>query len=89
MDAGAEDASEEDGELIVYTEPKQLAKVRDNIIAGLTLNEAELTYIPKNTIVIKDPETARKVVALLDAIEDLDDVVNTHTNFDIAEGIEV
>ena len=51
--------------------------------------EAELTYVPKNTVEITDQATARKVVNLLDAIEELDDVVATHTNFDIAEGIEV
>lgn len=90
LDAGAEDATEEAGEIIVYTDPKLLAKVRDNIMAdGLAVEEAELTYISKNTIVIEDTETARKVVNLLDAIEELEDVVATHTNFDIAEGIEV
>jgi YebC/PmpR family DNA-binding regulatory protein len=90
LDAGVEDAVEEDGGITVYTDPKQLAKVRDTIkAAGLEIIEAELTYVPKNTVEITDQATARKVVNLLDAIEELDDVVATHTNFDIAEGIEV
>jgi YebC/PmpR family DNA-binding regulatory protein len=90
LDAGAEDAAEEGDELVVYTDPKELAKVRDAINAsGLAVTEAELTYVPKNTIEISDQEIARKVVNLMDALDELDDVVATHTNFDIAEGVEV
>ncbi|HUD03284.1 MAG TPA: YebC/PmpR family DNA-binding transcriptional regulator [Patescibacteria group bacterium] len=90
LDAGAEDATEEDGGITVYTDPKQLAKVRGEIASqGLTIEEAELTYVPKNTIEIADQDTAKKIVNLLDALEELDDVVATHTNFDIAEGVEV
>lgn len=90
LEAGAEDASEEDGELVVYTDPKQLAAVRDNINnQGLPVTEAELTYLPKNTVTINDSETARKVMNLLDELDDLSDVVATHSNFDIAEGTEV
>jgi YebC/PmpR family DNA-binding regulatory protein len=90
LDAGAEDAIESDGELQVYTEPKELAKVRDAIkAAGLDVTEAELTYVPNNTIEITDSTVARKVMNLMDALDELADVVETHTNFDIAEGVEV
>lgn len=90
LDAGAEDAIESDGELQVYTDAKELAKVRDAIMAaGLEISEAELTYVPNNTIEITDSETAKKIMNLIDALEELDDVVATHTNFDIAEGVEV
>jgi YebC/PmpR family DNA-binding regulatory protein len=90
LDAGAEDAEESDGELQVYTDPKELAKVRNAINdAGLKVIEAELTYVPNNTIEITDKEVARKVMNLMDALDELDDVVATHTNFDIAEGTEV
>jgi YebC/PmpR family DNA-binding regulatory protein len=90
LDAGAEDAVEENGEIIVYTGPKELAKVRDAINnSGLAVSEAELTYLPKNTIEITDQAVAQKVVNLMDALDDIQDVVATHTNFDIAEGIEV
>ena len=51
--------------------------------------EAELTYVPNDTVEISDPETARKVIRLMDALEDLDDVTNTYTNFDIADNVEV
>ena len=45
--------------------------------------------MPNNTVEISDPETARKVINLMNALDDLDDVSATHTNFDIAEGINV
>lgn len=88
LDAGAEDASEEDGELIVYTDQKELAKVRQAIVdAGLEVQDAELQYVAKNTIEVDDVETAQKVLKVLDALDDLDDVVNVHTNVDITADI--
>lgn len=84
LDAGAEDAVEEDGELVVYTDQKDLAKVRTSIInADLTVVGAELQYVPNMMLEISDPETAQKVIKLLDALDDLDDVVNVHSNADI------
>jgi YebC/PmpR family DNA-binding regulatory protein len=89
LDAGAEDAIEEDGELIVYTDQKELAKVRTAIIeAGLEVKEAELQYVPNAQVEIDDAEVARKVLKVLDALDDLDDVVNVHTNADITTDVE-
>lgn len=86
LDAGADDASEEDGEIIVYTDPKKLAEVRDNLkAADLEVTEAELSYIPKNTVEISDAATAGKITRLMDALDALDDVSETHVNFDIPE----
>lgn len=87
LDCGAEDAEESDGEIIAYTDPKELAKVRDALQAqGLKVVEAELAYEPNNTIVINNAETAGKIERLMDSLEDLQDVTNTYTNFDISEG---
>ena len=84
LDAGAEDAIEEDEELVVYTEAKSLAKVRTAIVdAGLNVTGAELQYVPNASVAISDGEVAAKVLKLLDAIDDLDDVTNVHTNADI------
>lgn len=89
LDAGAEDAAEEDDGLTVYTEMKDLAKVRAAIIeAGLTVEDAELQYVPNNHVPINDADTARKIMKILDAIDDVDDVVNVHTNADIIADIE-
>lgn len=84
LDAGAEDAFEEDGELIVYTDQKDLAKVRTAIIgSGLEVKDAELQYVAANQIPVDDQEIADKVIRLFDALDELDDVVNVHTNADI------
>ncbi len=81
LDAGAEDATEEEGDTIVYTDPKQRAAVRDAINAmGLKIKEAELTYEPNTTVEITDEATEGKVMRVMEALEDLDDVVATHTN---------
>lgn len=81
LDAGAEDASEEDGEMHIVTDPKELGKVRDNLkSAGVEILDAELTYQPLNTVEISDESTEAKLMRLMEALEDLDDVVNTHTN---------
>jgi YebC/PmpR family DNA-binding regulatory protein len=86
LDAGADDVQEEDEESVVYTDPKELAKVRDSLqAAGLEITSAELTYVPNNTVAISDAATAGKVMRLMDALDDLDDVTNTHVNFDIPE----
>src|SRR6266496_1228996 len=82
IDAGAEDAENiGDSELIVYTEPKELAAVRDDLRSrGFDIEEAELTFVPNNTVEVDDSETARKVTNLLNALEDLDDVTSVHSN---------
>lgn len=90
LDAGAEDLQEENEELIIYTDPKELAKVRDSLKeAGVEVIDAELTYVPNNTIKISDEATAGKAMRLMDALDDLDDVTATHTNFDIEDGVTV
>jgi YebC/PmpR family DNA-binding regulatory protein len=86
LDAGAEDVQEEDEESLIYTDPKDLAKVRDALNgSGLEIIEAELTYVPNNTIQVDDAATAGKIMRLMDALEDIDDVTATHVNFDIPE----
>jgi YebC/PmpR family DNA-binding regulatory protein len=84
LEAGADDVQEEDGDSLVYTNPKDLAKVRTSLVdAGLKIEEAELTYVPKNTVDVTDAATAGKIMRLMEALDDIDDVTNTHVNFDI------
>ena len=86
LEAGAEDVQEEGDESVIYTNPKELAKVREALSAsGLEVIEAELTYVPNTTIEVTDAATAGKIMRLMDALEDLDDVSATHVNFDIPE----
>lgn len=89
LDADAEDANEDDGEIIVYTDMKDLAKVRSAIVeAGLKVEDAELQYVPNNTVPVDNAETARKVMKVYDALEDIDDVTGVHTNADITVDVE-
>jgi YebC/PmpR family DNA-binding regulatory protein len=91
IEAGADDVQDEQGEngeaeSVIYTDPKELAKVRDALkAAGLEITEAELTYVPNNTVEITDANTAGKIMRLMDALETQDDVTNTHVNFGIPE----
>ena len=86
LEAGAEDVQEEGDESIVYTDARELAKVRDALnAAGVAISEAELTYVPNNTVEVKDAATAGKIIRMMDALEASDDVSNTHVNFDIPE----
>lgn len=88
LEAGAQDVEAEGEESNVYTDPKSLAKVRDNLKqAGIKVLEAELTYIPNNIVEISDEATAGKILRLMDALDSLDDVTATHTNFDIPENL--
>jgi YebC/PmpR family DNA-binding regulatory protein len=90
LDAGADDAFEEEGETVIYTAPNDLAKVRDSIKEqGIEIVEAEITFVPNSTLEISDKETARKVINMMNALEDVDDVTNTYTNFDLAYNVEV
>ena len=77
----AEDAIEEDGMITVYTDQKDLMKVRASLLeAGLKIEEAELQYVPNTEIEIVDEEISAKIEKVMDALDDLDDVVNVHTN---------
>lgn len=88
LEAGADDVQEEGDESVIYTDPKELAQVRDNLKnAGVVVTEAELTYVPNNTIEVTDKDTAGKIMRLMDALDDVDDVTATHVNFEISEDL--
>jgi YebC/PmpR family DNA-binding regulatory protein len=90
LDAGAEDAVEEDAEIIVYTDMKDLGKVRDAIKEqGIEVEDAGLQYVPNTTVAITDSGVAQKIFKLMDVLDDLDDITETYSNFDIDESIEV
>lgn len=88
IEAGAEDIIEEDDGTIIYTDPKELNRIRLELVEkGLKVLDTELAYVPKNTIKIDSAETAGKVLRFMDALEDLDDVSTTFVNFDIPQTI--
>ena len=86
LEAGAEDASEEDGEIVVYTDQKELMKVRSAIFdVGRKVEDAELQYVATTAVAVDDQETSEKVMKVLDALDDVDDVVAVHTNADFKD----
>lgn len=81
LEAGASDVSEDEGELYVTTDMKDLHAVRQAILdAGYEIVSAELVYEPKMMINVDDPAKIEKIQKLLDAVEDLPDVLNVHNN---------
>ena len=89
LDAGAEDAVEESDGYTVYTSMKDLAKVRQALVdANMTIEDAELQYVANNDVTIDDAEVAHKLLKVLDTLEDIDDVVNVHTNANITAVLE-
>jgi len=85
IESGAEDVEEGDGQLIVYTKPTELDAVRKGLVEkGYEPEKAELSFEPNTTVAVTDEATARKLMRLMDALDDLDDVTATYANFDIA-----
>ena len=90
LEAGADDAQEQNSELIITTDPKELAKVQSGVrAAGLEIVEAKLTYQPNALVTIDNAEVASKIMKLIDTLNDLDDVIEIYSNFEIADGVEV
>jgi YebC/PmpR family DNA-binding regulatory protein len=89
IDAGAEDISREDDSWEIVTEPSDLTAVRKALEeADVEIGNAEVTQRPK-VLVPVDEETAAKLLRLIDALEDNDDVDAVHANFDVdAEVLE-
>ncbi|MGX7091660.1 YebC/PmpR family DNA-binding transcriptional regulator [Hutsoniella sourekii] len=79
LEAGAEDMNVEEEVFEIYTEPTDLASVRDQLEKDFTLARAELTMIPNITIDIS-PEASEKLEQLVDALEDDDDVTEVIHN---------
>jgi len=88
LEAGAEDVvSNDDGSIDVLTGFEDFLGVKDAMIAaGLVPDHAEVTMIPSITVEL-DLDGAEKIIALVDMLEDLDDVQNVYSNADIPDSI--
>jgi YebC/PmpR family DNA-binding regulatory protein len=87
-DAGAEDVVQEGSSFQVTAAPDDLPALREALTAaGIGFESAELTMLPKTTICIEDEADARKLVRLMEALEENDDVQDVYSNFDIPEGV--
>jgi YebC/PmpR family DNA-binding regulatory protein len=84
IDAGAEDVKTEDGYVEIYTQPQDLEKVRKAIEEKEHVGSAELSLMPKNTVVL-DENKAVQALSFLDDLEALDDVQRVYSNMDFSE----
>jgi YebC/PmpR family DNA-binding regulatory protein len=88
LDAGAEDIANQGDSWQVTTAPSDLGAVRDALTgAGLAVESAELTLVPATTVPLEKEADARKVLHLVDLLEDHDDVQAVHANFDIPDAL--
>ena len=86
-DAGAEDVRASEETIEVITPPEALKGVRDALVeGGVDVESFELTQVPKNTIAL-DESDAKKVLGLVEALEELDDVQDVYANFDISDDV--
>ena len=83
IDAGAEDISVDDDVFEILCDPSDLTAVRASLDeAGIEVETAEISQLPKVRVPL-DEEAATKVLKLIDALEDQDDVDTVHANFDV------
>ncbi len=87
LEAGAEDLSDSESTWEITSDPASFTAVRDAIeAAGIPMLSAELTMLPQSTVPVEGGQ-AKQVLALLEALEELDDVQNVYANFDIPESV--
>lgn len=86
LDAGAEDVRPSGGSWEVITDPSRLPEVRAAMETVATVEDAEVTQLPRTTVPV-DETSARRLLRLIDALEDLDDVQAVYSNFDISDEV--
>lgn len=87
LEAGADDLVREGDAYEITTPPESLSSVREALAArGITVTSAESTMVPQATVQLEG-DAARRMLKLMDALEDHDDVQKVAANFDIAENI--
>jgi len=87
-DAGAEDLEDQGDRWVVTCAPTDLHALQQAIEeAGLAAESAELTLVPDATVPVTEEGEAKKVLRLVEALDDHDDVQSVHANFDIPEPV--
>ncbi|MDQ3866314.1 MAG: YebC/PmpR family DNA-binding transcriptional regulator [Actinomycetota bacterium] len=87
-EGGAEDVEREGSSYRIMCEHEALPAVRAALEeAGIAYDSADATMLPKTTVAIEDEATAKKVLRLVDALEENDDVQDVYANFDIPERV--
>jgi YebC/PmpR family DNA-binding regulatory protein len=87
-EGGADDVSRDGSTFEVVSAPDALTSVREALEAGgFTVESAELAMIPKTTVEVADEAAAKKLLRLIDQLEENDDVQDVYANFDIPERV--
>ncbi len=87
-DGGADDVLRDGASFEITCAPESLSSVRAAVeAAGFSVDSAEVTMLPKTTVTVDDEAAARKVLRLVDALEENDDVQDVFANFDIPESL--
>ena len=88
VEAGAEDLSDDDDRWVVTSAPADLNAVRSALeAAGMTVESADLAMVPSTTVPVTEEGEVRKVLRLLEALDDHDDVQNVWSNFDTPDEV--
>jgi YebC/PmpR family DNA-binding regulatory protein len=86
LEAGAEKLTSDEEHHIITTPPDHLHAVAESLRkAGIEPDNQKLTYQPENSVAVTDENTAAQVLRLYDALDDCDDVLSVHANFDISD----
>jgi YebC/PmpR family DNA-binding regulatory protein len=87
-EGGADDVSADGSIYQIVSAPESLTSVREALeAAGFTVDSAELSLLPKTTVEVADESAAKKVLRLIDQLEENDDVQEVYANFDIPERV--
>ena len=87
-EGGADDVALDGSSYEVLSAAEELAAVRQAVAgAGFEIESAELTMLPKTTVAVEDESEAKKVLRLIDQLEENDDVQEVYANFDIPERV--
>ena len=85
LEAGADDVRDEDDAWAIHTAMAAFHTVREALeSAGMEMLSAELSMIPTNTVNV-NAETGRRLLKLMDALDENDDVQKVHANFDLPD----
>lgn len=88
LEAGADDIEIDEDGFVVFTTPETMEEVRQALVdQKIAVVESELSPIAQNTIEITDVEQARKIVRLMDKLEEHDDSQGVYSNFELAEAL--
>jgi YebC/PmpR family DNA-binding regulatory protein len=87
-EAGADDVELDGSSFVVTSPPESLTPVREALhAAGLAVESVGLAMVPKTTVAVSDESTARRIMNLVEGLEETEDVQDVYANFDIPEAV--